>query len=237
MIHKLFTCCFLTFISAGTNSLWADQSTLLFRANLDASIVQPKTDPDHDRSTATAIANFVLTLDDTDPGATTLSYDVQFDGLDVAPTDGDNLLDDITAIHIHDTTACANASLCGDGAGGQIPGSTAGTRHVLNILGVPREDDADVQTFPAAERVTGLWDASDANDLMPAPSASIADPAILDLLFAGDLALMVHTNLVASGEIGGFIALVPEPSTALLGLVCFVSFGLRWPPARARDQT
>ncbi len=227
MVYKLFALCILTFLSVISTSVRAAQSTFLFRANIDASIVQPKTDPDHGQSTATAIANFVLTLDDMDPGATTLSYDVQFDELDVAPTDGDNLFDDITAIHIHDTTTCVNASLCGDGAGGQIPGSTAGTRHVLNVLGVPREDDADVQSFPVAERVTGLWDASDANDLMPAPSQSIADPAILDLLFAGDLALMVHTNLVASGEIGGFLVLVPEPSTALLGLVCLASLATR----------
>ena len=189
-----------------------------FRAVLDASVVQPQTDPDHGQSIATAVANFVLTTEAGDSAATTLSYDIQFDGLDVAPTDNANLLDDITAIHIHDTTVCMNASLCGDGSGGQIPGSTAGTRHVLNILGMPRNgDDADVQVFAADERVTGLWDVSDANALTPAPTQSIGDPAILDLLFDGKLALMVHTNLVSSGEIGGFLVVVPEP--ACLSLV------------------
>lgn len=194
----------------------AAPTVMRFRANLDASIVQLKTDPDHSQSTATATADLVLTTDDTDPTATTLSYDILFNGLDVEPSDSNNLLDDITAIHIHDTTVCVNATLCGDGSGGQIPGSTAGTRHVLNVLGVPRNDDADMQVFPVDERVTGLWDASDANNLMPAPSQSIADPAILDLLMTGKLAVMVHTNLVSSGEIGGFILPIPEPSTAAL---------------------
>ncbi len=188
-----------------------------FRVVLDASVVQPQTDPDHGQSTATAVANFVLTTEAGDPAATTLSYDIQFDGLDVAPTDNANLFDDITAIHIHDTTVCMNASLCGDGSGGQILGSTAGTRHVLNILGMPRNgDDADVQVFAADERVTGLWDVNDANTLTPAPTQSISDQAILDLLFDGKLALMVHTNLVSSGEIGGFLTQVPEPSTISL---------------------
>ncbi len=194
-------------------------TTTHFRADLDASVVQPKTDPDHDQSTATAIANFVLTTEAGDPAATTLSYDILFDGLDVAPSDSINLLDDITAIHIHDTTVCANSALCGDGMGGKLPGSTAGTRHVLNILGMPRNgDDTDVQVFATDERVTGLWDFDDANTLTPAPTQSIADPAILHLLFDGKLALMVHTNLVGSGEIGGFLVQVPEPSTISLVL-------------------
>ncbi len=189
-----------------------------FRAELDASIIQPKTDPDHDQSTATAVADFVLTYDPGDPAATSLSYDIQFNGLDIAPSDGLNLLDDVTAIHIHDTSVCVNAAFCGDGFGGQIPGSTAGTRHVLNIFGAPRADDADVEVFADAERVIGRWDPSDANNLTPAPTQSIADPAILDLLFAGKLALMVHTNLVGSGEIGGFLVQVPEPRATSLAL-------------------
>lgn len=218
---------FLSFALCGTASVFAEQSTLYFRAELDASIVQPKTDPDHGQSTGTAIANFVLARDDMDPSTTTMTYDIQFDGLDVAPSDGLNLLDDITAVHIHDTTVCVNAALCGDGSGGQLPGSTAGTRHVLNVLGVPREDDADLQVFADEERVTGIWDASDANTLMPAPSFSIADSAILDLLFDGKLAVMVHTNLVASGEIGGFILPVPEPSSFALLLTGAVMLSRR----------
>ncbi len=190
-----------------------------FRAELEASFVQPQTDPEHHESTATAVANFVLTTEAGDPGATTLSYDILFDGLELIPSDT-NLDDDITAIHIHDTTVCVFDSLCGDGNGGQVPDSTVGTRHVLNIWGAPRngDDDNDVQTFPLESRITGRWDPTDANTLTPAPTQSIADPAILDLLFAGKLALMVHTNLVGSGEIGGFLVQVPEPSSILLAL-------------------
>ncbi len=191
-------------------------ATTRFRAALSADFVQPQTDPDHSQSTATGTADFVLEYDPSDPAATRLTYEVAFAGLDVAPSDGENLLDDITALHFHDTTACANASLCGDGLGGKLPGSTAGTRHVLNVLGMPRVDDADLQVFADEERITGVWDPSDANTLSPAPSQSIADPEILDLLFAGKLAVMVHTNLVSSGEIGGAILPVPEPSAVLL---------------------
>jgi hypothetical protein len=198
-----------------------------FRADLDATFVQPQTDPDHPSSTATAVATFVLTQDTHNPALTTLSYDIQFTGLDVAPTDGLNLLDDITAIHLHDVTTCVNPALCGDGLGGQLAGATAGTRHVLNILGAPRADDADMQVFPVAERVTGLWDPSDANSLSPAPSTSIADPAILDLLLTGKLALMVHTNLVGSGEIGGALLPVPEPGTLGLALVALAGLAAR----------
>ena len=189
---------------------------------LDGSMVQPKTDPDHSQSLSTAVAQFVLTYDQQAPENTTLDYQVQFSGLDVAPSDGANLLDDITAVHIHDTTVCVNAALCGDGQGGQIPGSTAGTRHVLNILGAPRVDDADLQVFAEDERILGSWDPADANTTMPAPSQSIADPAILDLLYDGKLALMVHTNLVASGEIGGFILRVPEPASSAALMTCIV---------------
>lgn len=217
----------LILCSLAFNPLYAVETITHFRAQLDASVVQPQTDPDHGQSTATAVATLKLTYDDENPSATTLSYEILFDGLDVAPSDGANLLDDITAIHIHDTTVCANASLCGDGMGGQIPGSTAGTKHVLNVLGMPRNDDADVQVFAAEERVTGLWDSSDANNLIPAPSQSIADPAILDLLFAEKLAVMVHTNLVGSGEIGGFIVQVPEPTTAGLSLLGLCVWALR----------
>lgn len=211
----------LALMLLATSPLNAAPIVSLFQAQIDASIVQPKTDPDHGQSTATGTAKFVLSYDAADPAATTFEYDMQFDGLDVAPIDATNLLDDITAIHIHDTTVCVSAALCGDGSGGQIPGSTAGTRHVLNILGVPREDDADLQVFADEDRVTGLWDPTDANNLTPAPSFSIADPAILDLLFDGKLAVMVHTNLVSSGELGGFILPIPEPTS--VGLLLFAA--------------
>ena len=197
-----------------------------FRAELEASFVAPQL-PAHASSTATAVAHFVLTQDDTDSSATTLSYEVQFTGLDVAPDNADNLLDDVIAIHLHDTTVCVNAALCGDGMGNQIPDSTAGTRHVLNIFGMPREDDADVQAFGDEERVLGIWDPTDANNLMPAPSLSIADPAILELLIAGKLAMMVHTNLVPSGEIGGYILSVPEPGTLVLASVAAALVAIR----------
>ena len=39
---------------------------------------------------------------------------------------------------------------------------------------------------------------------------------MLEKLFAGELFLMVHSNEVPSGAIGGFIRLVPEPASLIL---------------------
>ena len=39
---------------------------------------------------------------------------------------------------------------------------------------------------------------------------------VLEKLFAGELFLMVHSNEVHSGAIGGFIRLVPEPASLIL---------------------
>ena len=201
----------------------AADTVTYYRAHLSAAGVVPHS-PGHASSTATAVADFVLTQPEGNPAGTTLSYDIQFNGIDVLPTDASNLLDDLTALHLHDVNTCVNAALCGG-----VADATAGTRHVLNIFGMPRQDDADVVADGAADRITGLWDAGDANNLMPAPSASIGDPVILQMLLDGEMFLMAHTNLVPSGEIGGFLMQIPEPATATLLLAVCLGCGLRRP--------
>ncbi len=154
-------------------------------------------------STATGTGTFVLTQTN-DPAETTLSYFLELNGVDLDGSTG-NVLDDVSAIHLHDTNECSpvspNCRL----------GDTALTQHVLNIFGAPRQDDADLVVDPAALTVSGLWDVGDTNLTFP-PTRDISDPAILDVLFSGKMFLNIHTNEVGSGAFGGFLQRVPEPS-------------------------
>ena len=192
----------LTFSMLGTS----DAETLTFQANLVADNVIAGGSPGS-ASTATGTASFVLEYDAANPSATTLSYDIQIVGADLDGSQTPDLNDDITAIHLHDLNTCM-ATSC-------VPGDSAGTLHTLNIFGMPRNDDADMMFFPADGRVTGLWDASDANNLMPAPS--FAPEEFVDELKSGELFLMLHTREFSSGAFGG--QLVPEPGSAAL-LLC-----------------
>lgn len=155
----------------------------------------------------TAFAEFELVTNADDPGSTSLNYslfapDFDFDGLRTA-----DLSDDVTAVHLHTLTDCVD-SRC-------IPGDTAGTKHVLNIFGAPREDDADLVIESAESLIRGIWDPADANMLTPAPTADPND--LLDELRNGQLFIMIHTRAFPTGAIGG--VLVPEPST--FGSVAF----------------
>ncbi len=165
-------------------------------------------------SNATAVANFTLTQDPADPSATTLTYDIQFENVDLDGSQTPSVLDNITALHLHDTTRCApNVPQCIAGT------DTAGTIHVLNIFGLPRNDDADVMVDPVASTISGIWDVSDTSAPgTMAPTLSIADPAVIDLLMNEQVALFVHTNEIPSAASGGMLRLVPEPGTMALSL-------------------
>lgn len=156
---------------------------------------------------ATAFATFQLTTGaETDD--TTLAYQIVVDAFDIDGTKTPELGDDITAIHLHTLTECAAASC--------VPGDTAGTLHVLNIFGVPREDDADLSIDVAAATISGVWDPSDANELTPAPSKDPND--YLTQLASQELFLMVHTRDFPGGAVGGVV--LPEPSTLSLCGLC-----------------
>lgn len=148
-------------------------------------------------------ARFLLTWNPDDPANTMVSYEIKLDA-DLDGTQTADLNDDVTAIHFHDVNVCV-ADSC-------VPGDTAGTLHVLNTFGVPRNDDADMQFFPSAGEVTGLWDAADANTLTPAPS--FAPGTVLDQILNGETFVMVHTRKFPGGAFGGFI--VPEPTSLAL---------------------
>ena len=159
-------------------------------------------------STSSGTARFLLTWDPADRANAMMSYELKLDA-DLDGSQTPDLNDDVTAIHFHDINVCV--------AEGCLPGDTAGTLHVLNTFGVPRNDDADMQFFPSTGEVTGLWDASDANNLTPAPSVAPGD--VLDQILNGETFVMVHTREFPGGAFGGVI--VPEPtsySLMLLGL-------------------
>ena len=161
-------------------------------------------------STGTGLATFVLT--EPDVGEPTLSYHFAFDSADLDGTQTGALDDNVTAIHIHDTNVCVSGTC--------IPGDTAGTKHILNVFGAPREDDADMTFDATAGTVSGLWDASDENALSPAPSGKPGD--FLTELFAGEVYVMAHTQTAPAGAYGGFLVEVPEP----MSVVLFATAGL-----------
>ncbi len=152
-------------------------------------------------STATGMAQFVLTQPDGDPAGTSLSYFIQLNGVDLGGLTPD-ILDDVSAVHLHNVRQCATP--------GCLPGDTVGTAHVLNIFGIPRLDDSDVNANPSAGTISGIWDVSDTNLTFP-PTEDISSPVILDILFSGDMFLNIHTNQVGSGALGGRLIQVPEP--------------------------
>ncbi len=183
----------------------------LSSANVIAAGVNASTDP------ATGMAFFTLTQP-ADPAATTLSYDIHLNGLDLdglqTPGMG-NEGDNVTAIHLHDVRQCVSPA-CG-------VGDTAGTMHVLNIFGIPRGGDDDDMTYnPVAGTVRGLWDDADADPAQsPAPTFPISQVAS-DLL-GGNFFLMVHDNDFPNGAIGGLLRQVPEPSSWLLVAVAMTA--------------
>ncbi|MEM8678182.1 MAG: PEP-CTERM sorting domain-containing protein [Planctomycetota bacterium] len=174
-------------------------------------------------SAAGGFAEFVLTQPDGNPDATTLSYSIQFENVDLDGAQTPSVLDDITALHLHDITKCAPAfPQCIEGT------DTAGTLHLLNIFGAPRNDDDDVMVDPAASTITGLWDDGDASmPGTPVPTVPISDPAVIDLLINGNVALFVHTNEVPAAASGGALTIVPEPQGVIL-LISAIGALLGW---------
>ncbi len=153
-------------------------------------------------STATGVAEFVLTQPEGNAAGTTLSYFIQLNGVDLGGLTPD-ILDDVVAVHLHNVRECATP--------GCLPGDTVGTEHVLNIFGIPRRDDANLFVDAPNSTISGLWDISDTNLTFP-PTQDITSPGMLDVLFSGDMFLNIHTNQVGSGALGGRLMQVPEPA-------------------------
>ena len=160
-------------------------------------------------------ATLRLEYDESDLENAIIYYEVNAEGLDFDGTHTPALGDDATAVHFHDITTCVSPAC--------IAADTAGTKHVLNAFGVPREDDADLEIFASEHRIVGRWDRSDANTMTPAPS--LAPSQILDPLANGEIHLIIHSRDNPQGAIGGQFVLVPEPSgltLLIIGLIAIV---------------
>lgn len=168
-----------------------------FVANLDASQVVGST-----TETGTAVATFVL-----DSSEQNLAYTIAIFGLDLKPNPADRTgFSDIDKIHVHNA----------------FPGGTG--PHVLNIFGLPSEDDAELTVDFDNETISGVYNDADAID--PAtgelfdqnsPFTTKLLSNFVDDLRSGQLYLAVHT----AGQ-GGDIAIrgqlfaVPEPSSVVV---------------------
>lgn len=191
-----------------SGSLNAATTVTHFRADLTsadviAAGVQAST------SSATAAAD--IWLHEPDVGEDKIRYEIVISGLDLDGAQTPlNPNDNVTAIHFHDVTQ--------QGAASWQPGDTAGSKHTLNVYGVPRQDDANLILDAVAGTVAGIWDETDENSLTPAPSAK---PSTYNAeLFAGDLFVMIHSSQFPGGAIGGFLTQVPEPTSLTLLGIC-----------------
>ena len=167
----------------------------LFRADLEGSQVVPSTP-----SNAGGFATFTLNDE-----RTALEYFIQLEGLALKS----DILEqtqpqDVTKIHFHVAPAGANGP------------------HVLNIFGLPSEDDDNLVVDFAAGVLSGSWDDGDVVDLngngLADHNESKPLTAFLDELFASQLYVQVHTVEFGTstgfpGELRGQISAVSEPST------------------------
>lgn len=164
-------------------------------------------------SSARGTAQFTLMQDIMNPANTQLAYNIQFQNVDLDGAQTTSILDNISALHLHDTTQCAPLfPQC-------IPGTdTAGTIHILNIFGAPRNDDADVMVDPVAGTIRGIWDVSDTSAPgTPVPTLDITSQSVIDTLLNGEAALFVHTNEFSAAASGGSLnKVVPEPGAFAL---------------------
>lgn len=133
-----------------------------------------------------ATAEAILTLNETQ---TALDYSIKFQGINLIedPTQRTEP-QDLTKLHLH---------LGEIGATGP---------HLLNIFGLPSEDDRDLMVDYEQEKLTGKWDDSDASLLEQSnPMSSKFLSANLEVLLSGKSHLKVHTNAYPTGELRGQI--------------------------------
>ncbi len=188
---------------AGVGTTKAD----MFVANLDAAQVAGG----NSTETGTAIATFVL-----HDSQQKLSYTIAIFGMDLKPNPTDRTgFGDIDKIHLH------NGFIGSSGP------------HVLNIFGLPSEDDADMVVDFDNDTISGVF--SDADAVDPAtgnlydqnnPLTTKLLSNFVDDLLAGQLYLAIHTagqngNIAVRGQVFA----VPEPSSVgfliAVTLCCF----------------
>ena len=170
-------------------------ATIKFQASLNGTQVVPAT-----LSTATGKATLELNED-----ATQLSYFISLEGLNLVeePLERTNP-EDVTAIHFH-------IGLLGNNG-----------PHVLNIFGMPSEDDSDLVVDFTNNTLAGIWDDGDVIASQPfAPGDTKPLTAFVDDLVAGKLYIQVHPT-DDDRTIRGQISSIPEPSISF-GLFSFIA--------------
>ena len=179
-----------------------------FAANLSAAQVTGTS-----TETGTGVATFFL-----DASQQTLSYTIQVFGLDLKADASDRTgFSDVTAIHLHNGFAGATGP------------------HVLNIFGVPSEDDADVVIDFDNDIISGVYDDSDAIDPNTGELFDQNSPLTTKLLsnFVDDLqGQQIYVAIHTAGQDGniairGQLTAVPEPSSVVLVLAGVMCCGLR----------
>ncbi len=179
-----------------------------FVANLDASQVNGSS-----TETGTAIASFHL-----DSSQQNLSYTIQIFGLDLKAVPADRTgFSDVTAIHLHNGFV-----------------DTSGP-HVLNIFGVPSEDDSEMVVDFANDTISGVFNDADAIDPNTGSLFDQNNPINTKLLsnFTDDLMdqqlyLAIHTagqngNIAIRGQLNA----VPEPSSLAIISIATVCLFVR----------
>lgn len=179
-----------------------------FVANLDATQVTGMS-----TETGTGVATFFL-----DDAQQTLNYTIQIFGLDLKSSPSDRTaFSDVTAIHLHNGFAGATGP------------------HVLNIFGIPSEDDGDSVVDFDSETISGSYDDSDAIDPATGELFDQNNPLTTKLLsnfaddlLGGQLYLAIHTagqdgNIAIRGQLNA----VPEPGSVVFILAGAMCCGLR----------
>ncbi|QEG23275.1 CHRD domain-containing protein [Mariniblastus fucicola] len=173
----------------------------IFVANLDASqVVGSSSEP------GSAVATFVL-----DEAQENLSYSIQIFGLDLKPVAAERtLFSDVTAIHLH------------NGFSG-----TSGP-HVLNVFGMPSEDDSEMVVDFTNESIDGVFNDDDAIDPDTGmlfdqnnPGTTKLFSNFVDDLISGQIYIAIH-SAGQGGDIAirGQVVAVPEPSSIVMLAAC-----------------
>ena len=179
-----------------------------FVANLDASQVIGTSS-----ETGTAIATFIL--DDTGEN---LSYSIELFGLNLVEDPAQRTgFSDVNKVHLHNG----------------FPTETG--PHVLNIFGLPSEDDAEFVVDFENNSITGVYNDADAIDPDTGELFDQNDPLttklfanFVDDLQGGQLYLAVHTaGQDGAIAIRGQLNAVPEPSSAIVLAACTLLCSIR----------
>jgi hypothetical protein len=206
----------ITLILTSLSLLFAANSNAdtVFKAMLNAAQVTGGTSTE----TGTGIATFVL-----DDAQENLSYSIEILGMDLKVDPADRTeFSDIDKIHLHNAFAGSNGP------------------HVLNIFGLPSEDDSEMVVDFANNTITGIYNDADAIDPNTGslfdqnlPGTTKLFSNFVDDLMGEQLYIAFHTA-GQSGNVAvrGQIRAVPEPGSLAILAVSGVLISLR---RRRRD--